>query len=289
MNTLNRRCAYVLHGHCTAISLYLSHLICCLFASPLLPYANTQLFILLFTVDMVFHVLAWGFWNNGDGSYLKRGDKRLDFAVLILSYISLIPGAGGNAWAVIRAFRLLDLIRRNPRMRLLLQSLREVLPLVQSVFVVFLFLLFCFALVGLLGFSGRLHQRCYIPSDPPTLLPSEGPDSFCSVGRAGRHCPAGSVCLPIAPNPNAGIWSFDNIGNALFSCFMSITREGWTIPLYATMQAVSGVSVLFFILLIFVVSFFASQLVRTLLLRGFIWLTGCLSYLCRLFWMFGCA
>src|SRR6185295_17260873 len=116
-------------------------------------------------------------------------------------------------------------------------------------------------LVASPGFSGRLHQKCYdATTDPPTLVSAQ--DDYCSLDSDGNHCPTGAVCLARAPNPGAGLWSFDNIGNAFFAAFVAITREGWTIPLYAAMQAVSGGTVIYFLLLIIVVSLFASQLVH---------------------------
>ena len=71
-----------------------------------------------------------------------------------------------------------------------------------------------------------------------------------SMHWSGYICPAGQMCLK-GENPNYGITHFDNIVHAWLTIFQCITLEGWTPIMYMCMDAVTGWSVVYFILLVF--------------------------------------
>ena len=80
-----------------------------------------------------------------------------------------------------------------------------------------------------------------------------------SMHWSGHICPAGQMCLK-ANNPNYGITHFDNIAYAWLTIFQCITLEGWTPIMYMCMDAVTGWSVVYFILLVFTGGFFLLNL-----------------------------
>ena len=59
---------------------------------------------------------------------------------------------------------------------------------------------------------------------------------------------------------NYGITSFDNIAHAWLTIFQCVTLEGWTPIMYMAMDAVTGWSVIYFLLLVFTGGFFLLNL-----------------------------
>lgn len=65
---------------------------------------------------------------------------------------------------------------------------------------------------------------------------------------------------------DAGFTSFDNLGIAMLLVFQVVTLEGWTEIMYWTMDAATGWVTIYFILLVFIGSFYVLNLV--LAVRG---------------------
>lgn len=71
-------------------------------------------------------------------------------------------------------------------------------------------------------------------------------------------------------NLNWGYTNFDNIGNAFFTIFQSVTQEGWTLIMYMTMDSSEPViAALFFIVLIIFASFFVMNLLLAVITDEF--------------------
>merc|ERR1712173_387415 len=77
--------------------------------------------------------------------------------------------------------------------------------------------------------------------DSAYVLDHVGIYDYCHESYTSSGCEAGSeaICLPVAPNPNSGSTSWDDIGSAILSEFIIITFDGWTTVMYMMQDAVS--------------------------------------------------
>ena len=249
-------------------------------------------FTTLFTLEAVVKVVAMGFILDKT-SYLKDGWNVMDFTVVIISIISAMPGMGNgvSSLRVIRVLRPLRAMSILPGMRVLIGTMIAAIPMIANVM---LFCLFFFTVFGILGmnlYMGVLRNRCFtvvtesacvdhaehesnefcreiIPNFgedrnvTAAVLLSDDSEQTCtntSMSWPGYLCPAGMMCLK-ASNPNYGITHFDNIAHSWLTIFQCITLEGWTPIMYHAMDAVTGWSVIYFVLLVFTGGFFLLNL-----------------------------
>ena len=251
------------------------------------------IFTTIFTLEMLTKVVAMGFLVN-KGSYLRDGWNVMDFIVVVISLVSLLPGAGSNASAlrVIRVLRPLRTLSVLPGMRTLIGTIIRSVPMIGNVVLFCIFFFTIFGIFGLNIFMGILRNRCFTEvagktcadltasidgeyalmcrdAVSPTsgaltahVLLVEDDERACATSKMhweGYFCPTGQMCLK-GNNPNYGITHFDNIGYAWLAIFQCITLEGWTPIMYMTMDASTGWSVVYFILLVFTGGFFLLNL-----------------------------
>lgn len=92
---------------------------------------NTELFFTVaFTFEAVTRIIALGFVMH-PGSYLRNGWNWLDWVVVVMSWLSFIPGVGNfSAIRTVRVFRPLRTMSRIPGMGVIVGALmRSMLPL----------------------------------------------------------------------------------------------------------------------------------------------------------------
>ena len=255
---------------------------------------DTELvFTTIFTLEAIIKIIAMGFLLD-DTSYLKDGWNVLDFTVVVVSLLSNLPGMGSNVSAlrVIRVLRPLRTLSILPGMRVLIGTMIKSVPMIANVMVFCVFFFTIFGIFGLQVFMGVLRNRCFTVVTESTcadhaeadgnvfcreIIPNFGDDrnltaavllednseqtcTNVSMHWEGYHCPAGQMCLK-AMNPNRGITHFDNIAHAWLTIFQCITLEGWTPLMYMCMDAITGWSVVYFVLLVFTGGFFLLNLV----------------------------
>ena len=249
-------------------------------------------FTTLFTLEAVTKIIAMGFILDRT-SYLKDGWNVMDFAVVVVSIISAMPGMGEgvSSLRVIRVLRPLRAMSILPGMRVLIGTMIGAIPMIANVM---LFCVFFFTVFGILGmnlYMGVLRNRCFTVVTESScadhadhesnafcreIIPNFGEDlnvtaavlltddeeqtcTNTSMSWPGYLCPEGMMCLK-AFNPNRGITHFDNIAHSWLTIFQCITLEGWTPLMYHAMDAVTGWSVIYFVLLVFTGGFFLLNL-----------------------------
>ncbi|QDZ24407.1 ion transport protein [Chloropicon primus] len=196
-------------------------------------------------------------------TYLRDGWNVLDFIVVVGGIISL-SGTKSSISSIrtIRVLRPLRTISALPGMRILVGTIIRSLPMMGNVLLLSAFLFIVFGISGVQLFKGILRNRCFSvgPGSSLTLVDSE---RVCTMSGkyawVGNVCGAGEVCREYE-NPNYGITSFDNILWAWLTIFQIITLEGWTPIMYHVMDATSGWSMFYFIMLIGLGAFFLINL-----------------------------
>ncbi|MEE6471853.1 hypothetical protein FKM82_009394 [Ascaphus truei] len=147
------------------------------------------------------------------------------------------------------------------------------------------FCLSVFALIGLQLFMGHLRRKCVVwPIDMEETYLSNGSRGFdfveyisnetnfykvhgaidpilCGNGSDAGVCPEGYTCMKAGRNPNYGYTSFDSFSWAFLALFRLMTQDYWE-NLYQLILRASGKTyMLFFILVIFVGSFYLVNLI----------------------------
>jgi hypothetical protein len=215
----------------------------------------------IFAAEMVCRVIAMGFLFSKH-AYLRNPWNRLDFVVVISGFIEIFVDAEISAIRAVRVLRPLRSITTIPQLQIITNTLLSSVRQLADAFALFVFFFSFFALAGLQLFQGILHQRCYSNTTGELeALPDDNLDARCSLlSGMGRSCPQGYSCFSRSENPNYGVTSFDNMGWSLLLVFQCTTMEGWSDIMYMVQNAFAGSSAIFFVLIIFLGSFFTLNL-----------------------------
>lgn len=103
-----------------------------------------------------------------DTSYLKDGWNILDFAVVMIGLVSLVPGVGANGGAVrvIRVLRPLRSLGVLPGMRVLVGTILKSIPMISNVLILSIFMLLVFGIFGM-QVRGITHLCSRSSTAPP--------------------------------------------------------------------------------------------------------------------------
>ena len=240
-------------------------------------------FTILFTLEALMKTIAFGVVGKlntkNSGAYLRDSWNVMDFGIVIVSVIALLPGDMGSNVSTLRTVRILRPLRTLsmfPSLRLLIETMLKSLPLLANV-VVFFLLFFCiFGIVGMQFFAGKMRTRCFdvLPPSVPcenytaqeyvrcidrasgdAVLLKKNEDQACgTTAQAAWQCPSGQECLD-HENPNYGYASFDNVWWAWLVIFQTITLEYWSPVMLDLIDSVSPAAVMWFLPVIFFGSF----------------------------------
>ncbi|KAF3689757.1 Sodium channel protein type 8 subunit alpha [Channa argus] len=142
-----------------------------------------------------------------------------------------------------------------------------------------------FALIGLQLFMGNLRNKCviwpinmteqylangsrgfdwrgYIMNDSNFyFLPGQLDALLCGNSSDSGRCPEGFICMKAGRNPNYGYTSFDSFGWAFLTLFRLMTQDFWENLYMLTLRAAGKTYMIFFVLVIFVGSFYLVNLI----------------------------
>ncbi|KAF3860392.1 hypothetical protein F7725_000647 [Dissostichus mawsoni] len=226
------------------------------------------------------------FVNLGNVSALRT------FRVLrALKTISVIPGKTGwggyitefvdlgnvSALRTFRVLRALKTISVIPGLKTIVGALIQSVKKLSDVMILTVFCLSVFALIGLQLFMGNLRHKCvfwpinmtksfdwkdYILNDTNYyFLPGQLDALLCGNSSDSGRCPEGYTCLKAGRNPNYGYTSFDSFGWAFLALFRLMTQDFWENLYMLTLRAAGKTYMLFFVLVIFVGSFYLVNLI----------------------------
>ena len=129
-----------------------------------------------YLLECLAKIAVMGFWRHPN-SYLKDAFNRLDFTIVIVSILNLIPGLNQGYLKIIRVARVLRPLRTIKRLRKLRLLIRTIVASISGLFNVCLFLSFVFGIFAILGvhsFSGEQYNFCRLSmemidngADPP--------------------------------------------------------------------------------------------------------------------------
>ena len=211
-------------------------------------------------------------------SYLRDKWNVFDFVIVLISTTTLlietISGGNASGITILRTFRILRPLKAITRLRGLQLIITVLLRSLKSLVDVLLLCLFFLLVAGIVGvqlWSGQLASRC-VPNDVIHEVYNESRDvdfwfslresaRVCTTASEfGFRCAYGETCMDVG-NPSFGYISFDNMGWATLTLFTVVTLEGWSSVMYYAMDASSGFTAIYFVLVVLCGSFFIANLV----------------------------
>uniref|UniRef100_H2YKN6 Sodium channel protein n=1 Tax=Ciona savignyi TaxID=51511 RepID=H2YKN6_CIOSA len=249
-----------------------------------------HIFTAIYTIEATVKIVGRGFALHRF-SYLRDPWNWLDFIVILAADSSKISSLTFlRAIRVLRVFKTVSVI---PGLRMIVSALVASTKALKDAMLLSLLGFSMFSLVGFQFFRGTLHHKCVLR--PPAMLPfppscyesyeedvlgnkwvsidvfrSSNPQKYLRKGADYRlcgnisgtlQCPAYTICLKVGSNPNFGFTSFDNFPFAFLSVFRLSLQDNWE-ELYLQVLETSGpVSVLFFLTMIFLGSYYLVNLI----------------------------
>jgi hypothetical protein len=241
-------------------------------AWPTVLMVCNWIFTIIFTVEMVLKLIAWG-----GLTYITNPWNTLDFCIVCISWAGLCGGEAGGMRALrtLRTLRPLRAISRNPGLKVVVLALFRSMPAVVNVLAICLFFFLMFAIVGVNYLKGAFYScqgdgwesltdaQQHLVTYPVQyaqlnatsqklfnvtgLLPpldmlslKQKIDVFGYEARGSSPAQSREVCLWLGcawgPLLQTDV-NYDNVFNALMLLFECSTCEGWIYLLYATIDA----------------------------------------------------
>uniref|UniRef100_A0A8B9W0H4 Sodium channel protein n=1 Tax=Anas zonorhyncha TaxID=75864 RepID=A0A8B9W0H4_9AVES len=244
----------------------------------------------IYTFEFLVKILARGFCID-DFTCLRDPWNWLDFIVISFAYVTEFVDLGNvSALRTFRVLRALKTISVIPGLKTIVGALIQSVKKLSDVMILTVFCLSVFALIGLQLFMGNLKNKCLLwPSKNSTSFEKyvapyingtefdwtayieneshfyrlEGQKDFLLCGNssdAGK-CPDEFICVKAGRNPNYGYTSFDTFSWAFLSLFRLMTQDYWENLYQLTLRAVGKTYMIFFVLVIFLGSFYLINLI----------------------------
>ncbi|KAL7407411.1 hypothetical protein ABVT39_008012 [Epinephelus coioides] len=239
----------------------------------------------IYTFESLTKIVARGFAIDGF-TFLRDPWNWLDFMVISMAYITEFVDLGNvSALRTFRVLRALKTISVIPGLKTIVGALIQSVKKLSDVMILTVFCLSVFALIGLQLFMGNLRQKCviwpinmteqylangsrgfdwgeYIMNETNFyILPGQLDALLCGNSSDSGRCPEGFTCMKAGRNPNYGYTSFDSFGWAFLTLFRLMTQDFWENLYMLTLRAAGKTYMIFFVLVIFVGSFYLVNLI----------------------------
>ncbi|KAM4796050.1 sodium channel protein type 8 subunit alpha [Rhinophrynus dorsalis] len=239
----------------------------------------------IYTFESLVKIIARGFCIDGF-TFLRDPWNWLDFSVISMAYVTEFVDLGNvSALRTFRVLRALKTISVIPGLKTIVGALIQSVKKLSDVMILTVFCLSVFALIGLQLFMGHLRRKCVAwPVNMDEMYLSNGSKGFdfdeyimnetnffkphgaidpllCGNASDAGQCPEGYVCMKAGKNPNYGYTSFDTFSWAFLALFRLMTQDYWENLYQLTLRASGKTYMIFFVLVIFVGSFYLVNLI----------------------------
>uniref|UniRef100_A0A452RFC1 Sodium channel protein n=1 Tax=Ursus americanus TaxID=9643 RepID=A0A452RFC1_URSAM len=239
----------------------------------------------IYTFESLVKIIARGFCIDGF-TFLRDPWNWLDFSVIMMAYITEFVNLGNvSALRTFRVLRALKTISVIPGLKTIVGALIQSVKKLSDVMILTVFCLSVFALIGLQLFMGNLRNKCVVwPINFNESYLENGTKGFdweeyinnktnfyivpgmlepllCGNSSDAGQCPEGYQCMKAGRNPNYGYTSFDTFSWAFLALFRLMTQDYWENLYQLTLRAAGKTYMIFFVLVIFVGSFYLVNLI----------------------------
>ncbi|XP_012680292.1 sodium channel, voltage gated, type VIII, alpha subunit b isoform X2 [Clupea harengus] len=239
----------------------------------------------IYTFESLTKIVSRGFCIDG-WTFLRDAWNWLDFMVISMAYVTEFVDLGNvSALRTFRVLRALKTISVIPGLKTIVGALVQSVKKLSDVMILTVFCLSVFALIALQLFMGNLRHKCvywpintndsflangsrgfdwkeYIMNETNFyFLPNQIDALLCGNSSDSGRCPEGYTCMKAGKNPNYDYTSFDSFGWAFLALFRLMTQDFWENLYQLTLRAAGKTYMLFFVLVIFVGSFYLVNLI----------------------------
>ncbi|XP_055854965.1 sodium channel protein para isoform X26 [Episyrphus balteatus] len=265
---------------------------CILMIMPTTPTVESTevIFTGIYTFESAVKVMARGFILC-PFTYLRDAWNWLDFVVIALAYVTM--GIDLGNLAALRTFRVLRALKTVaivPGLKTIVGAVIESVKNLRDVIILTMFSLSVFALMGLQIYMGVLTQKCikrfpldgswgnltdenwdYHNRNASNWFTNDGLTyPLCGNSSGAGQCEEDYVCLQgFGDNPNYGYTSFDSFGWAFLSAFRLMTQDYWENLYQLVLRAAGPWHMLFFIVIIFLGSFYLVNLILAIVAMSY--------------------
>lgn len=142
----------------------------------LVAFLNDYVFGVVFLLELVLKVLAFGFAWEGENTYMSDKWNVLDFVCVVAWVVGQLQIGAMPSLTYFRSFRLLRPLKslsKFPGLRAIISTFLAAIPRLKDVVVLLLFLLLVCSIACMQFFKGYLHYRCRL-----TRFPTRVPDTW---------------------------------------------------------------------------------------------------------------
>uniref|UniRef100_A0A8C3YVW1 Sodium channel protein n=1 Tax=Catagonus wagneri TaxID=51154 RepID=A0A8C3YVW1_9CETA len=224
----------------------------------------------IYIFEALIKILARGFILD-EFSFLRDPWNWLDSIVIATAFVSYsledkVNSISLSSLRTFRVFRALKAISVVSGLKVIVGALLRSVKKLVDVMILTLFCLSIFALVGQQLFMGSLDQKCVSKdcnSDNKEYCFEKKTSTefrMCGTWMGSRACSEQFECNHTEWNPDYNYTNFDNFGWSFLAMFRLMTQDSWE-KLYQQTLRTSGLySVFFFVLVIFLGSFYLINL-----------------------------
>lgn len=231
-------------------------------------------FTVLFSIEMLVKLLAEGLFF-GPYAYLTSSWNYLDLFCLTFGWLKYLFDK--NYMAVFRSARLLVPLTKLKFIRgldVMTQCLLASVGQLLEVTAVLIFFFLFFSIIGLQLYMGEFEYRCknVVTGLWEQTMYQYDPAGLCSTkAGSGRQCDGnnGWKCTNYYENPWFNAISYDNIGTALLTTFVIVSRDGWTRIMYYLDDVAAAPNRVYIIIIVLIGNLFLMNLVVALITLRF--------------------
>nr|XP_020826260.1 sodium channel protein type 11 subunit alpha isoform X4 [Phascolarctos cinereus] len=246
-----------------------------------------HVFTAIYIFEALIKILARGLFLD-EFTYLRDPWNWLDFIVIMLAFLSygISTLDSVSALRTFRVLRALKAISVISGLKVIVGALLRSVKKLVDVMILTIFCLSIFALVGQQFFMGSLRYRCisrsclsivnepfeaenctFLKDDADFLEnctenKNEGSTEkrLCGTWMGNRSCCPEFICCKTKISPDFNFTNFDHFGWAFLSMFRVMTQDSWERLYQQTLRAVGPFAVVFFVVVIFLGSFYLINL-----------------------------
>ncbi|XP_031560094.1 sodium channel protein 1 brain-like isoform X2 [Actinia tenebrosa] len=241
------------------------------------PEEPEFVFAAIYTAEMLLKIVGRGFALH-QYAYLRNAWNWLDFSVVVLGYITMLPGvanlSGIRTFRVLRALRTISAVKG---LKAMVNTLLKSIMMLSDVLILTTFFLCVFALIGLQFFAGIMTNKCVKngwPAPPDLysqyitnktnhyIFKGDNLAVICGNSSDALNCPVNYTCLPdTGPNPISKFISYEHFGWALLTSVQLVTMDFWESIYNSVIAAKGPLYIFYFLFVIFLGPFYLINLV----------------------------
>lgn len=122
-----------------------------------------MVFTVIFLLEALIKIIAYGFLTNGETSYLRKSWNQLDFFIVIVSIVELALSGSSDSLSIVKVFRTFRILRplrivtKNQSLQIAVTALMKSMPKIINLQLLTSFFIFMLAIFQTHIYSGKFN------------------------------------------------------------------------------------------------------------------------------------